>query len=207
MAADIPPSSPHLHRHPRYHLHSMHHILTSHQLVYHHSLRHSVDTLSMPTNPPPNSHTVTLSPNVNIITSTVKPPYRTSNGLSAAKPPWWWRSDVGTTTTAAPCGVGLWRRNPLGVLRCAQPLDATAVAAAEPAVATTATTTAPSILATDSQECVPCEGILRHIVLSIGSVSTPGICLLAWMGWNADIEGRGLGELCTYDKMFSFKET
>ncbi|GJY08207.1 hypothetical protein Tco_0375261 [Tanacetum coccineum] len=28
-----------------------------------------------------------------------------------------------------------------------------------------------------------------------------GICLLAWMGWNADIEGRGLGELCTYDKM------
>ncbi|GJU05986.1 diacylglycerol kinase 4-like protein [Tanacetum coccineum] len=33
------------------------------------------------------------------------------------------------------------------------------------------------------------------------------ICLLAWMGWNADIEGRGLGELCTYDKMFSFKET
>ncbi|GJZ49118.1 ribonuclease H-like domain-containing protein [Tanacetum coccineum] len=34
-----------------------------------------------------------------------------------------------------------------------------------------------------------------------------GIYLLAWMGWNADIEGRGLGELCTYDKMFSFKET
>ncbi|GJS88982.1 hypothetical protein Tco_0771618 [Tanacetum coccineum] len=33
------------------------------------------------------------------------------------------------------------------------------------------------------------------------------IYLLAWMGWNADIEGRGLGELCTYDKMFSFKET
>ncbi|GKA79114.1 ribonuclease H-like domain-containing protein [Tanacetum coccineum] len=33
------------------------------------------------------------------------------------------------------------------------------------------------------------------------------IFLLAWMGWNADIEGRGLGELCTYDKMFSFKET
>ncbi|GJU18321.1 ribonuclease H-like domain-containing protein [Tanacetum coccineum] len=28
-----------------------------------------------------------------------------------------------------------------------------------------------------------------------------GICLLAWMGWNADIEGRGLGELCTYDKI------
>ncbi|GKB14365.1 hypothetical protein Tco_0848288, partial [Tanacetum coccineum] len=27
------------------------------------------------------------------------------------------------------------------------------------------------------------------------------ICLLAWMGWNADIEGRGLGELCTYDKI------
>ncbi|GJY67294.1 hypothetical protein Tco_0469532 [Tanacetum coccineum] len=31
--------------------------------------------------------------------------------------------------------------------------------------------------------------------------------MLAWMGWNADIEGRGLGELCTYDEMFSFKET
>ncbi|GJR55244.1 hypothetical protein Tco_1405765 [Tanacetum coccineum] len=28
-----------------------------------------------------------------------------------------------------------------------------------------------------------------------------GICLLAWMGWNADIEGRGLGELCTYDEI------
>ncbi|GJZ49884.1 RNA-directed DNA polymerase, eukaryota, reverse transcriptase zinc-binding domain protein [Tanacetum coccineum] len=58
---------------------------------------------------------------------------------------------------------------------------------------------------TTCQTCVPCEGILRHIVLSIGSVSTPGwahgIYLLAWMGWNADIEGRGLGELCTYDKM------
>ncbi|GJZ98918.1 retrovirus-related pol polyprotein from transposon TNT 1-94 [Tanacetum coccineum] len=27
------------------------------------------------------------------------------------------------------------------------------------------------------------------------------ICLLAWMGWNADIEGRGLSELCTYDKI------
>ncbi|GJV94858.1 FAR1-related sequence 5-like protein [Tanacetum coccineum] len=33
------------------------------------------------------------------------------------------------------------------------------------------------------------------------------IYLLAWMGWDADIEGRGLGELCIYDKMFSFKET
>ncbi|GJS62630.1 uncharacterized mitochondrial protein-like protein [Tanacetum coccineum] len=33
-----------------------------------------------------------------------------------------------------------------------------------------------------------------------------GILLLAWMGWDADIEGRGLGELCTYDKMLmSFK--
>ncbi|GJT64494.1 hypothetical protein Tco_1015974 [Tanacetum coccineum] len=28
-----------------------------------------------------------------------------------------------------------------------------------------------------------------------------GIFLLAWTGWNSDIEGRGLGELCTYDKM------
>ncbi|GJT32371.1 putative reverse transcriptase domain-containing protein [Tanacetum coccineum] len=28
-----------------------------------------------------------------------------------------------------------------------------------------------------------------------------GICLLARMGWNADIKGRGLGELCTYDKI------
>ncbi|GJT65885.1 hypothetical protein Tco_1017365 [Tanacetum coccineum] len=28
------------------------------------------------------------------------------------------------------------------------------------------------------------------------------IYLLAWMGWNTNIEGRGLGELCTYDKMF-----
>ncbi|GJS38121.1 hypothetical protein Tco_0536503 [Tanacetum coccineum] len=34
-----------------------------------------------------------------------------------------------------------------------------------------------------------------------------GISLLAWMGWKADIEGSGLGELGTYDKMFSFKET
>ncbi|GJS92575.1 hypothetical protein Tco_0799543 [Tanacetum coccineum] len=32
-----------------------------------------------------------------------------------------------------------------------------------------------------------------------------GICLLAWMGRSVDIEGRGLGELCTYDKMFSKK--
>ncbi|GKB30075.1 hypothetical protein Tco_0869476, partial [Tanacetum coccineum] len=47
---------------------------------------------------------------------------------------------------------------PLGVPCCAQPLDATTVAAAEPALATTTTTAAP--------------------------------CL---MGWNADIEGRGLG--------------
>ncbi|GJT25154.1 hypothetical protein Tco_0895091 [Tanacetum coccineum] len=31
------------------------------------------------------------------------------------------------------------------------------------------------------------------------------LCL--WMDGKADIEGRGLGELCTYDKMFSFKET
>ncbi|GJT87113.1 hypothetical protein Tco_1068830 [Tanacetum coccineum] len=37
--------------------------------------------------------------------------------------------------------------------------------------------------------------------------TTGGIYLLAWMGWDADIEGRGLGELCIYDKMFSFKET
>ncbi|GKF76620.1 hypothetical protein Tco_0229090, partial [Tanacetum coccineum] len=51
----------------------------------------------------------------------------------------WWRSDDGTATTTAPCGVGLWRCNPSGVPRCAQPLDATTVAAAEPAVATTAT--------------------------------------------------------------------
>ncbi|GJX57150.1 hypothetical protein Tco_0287047 [Tanacetum coccineum] len=28
-----------------------------------------------------------------------------------------------------------------------------------------------------------------------------GIYLLAWMGWNADIEGCGLGERCTYDKI------
>ncbi|GKD29891.1 hypothetical protein Tco_1240669 [Tanacetum coccineum] len=33
-------------------------------------------------------------------------------------------------------------------------------------------------------------------------VTLLGICLLAWMGWNADIEGRGLGELCTFDKIF-----
>ncbi|GJT03633.1 cell division control protein 2 homolog C [Tanacetum coccineum] len=32
-----------------------------------------------------------------------------------------------------------------------------------------------------------------------------GICLLAWMGRSMDIERRGLGELCTYDKMFSKK--
>ncbi|GKB61021.1 reverse transcriptase domain-containing protein [Tanacetum coccineum] len=37
-------------------------------------------------------------------------------GLSAAKPPSWWRSDDGRATTTAPCGVGLWRRNPLGCL-------------------------------------------------------------------------------------------
>ncbi|GKF23572.1 hypothetical protein Tco_0075894 [Tanacetum coccineum] len=64
-------------------------------------------------------------------------------GLTAAKPPSWWRSDDGTATTAAPCGVGLWQRNPSRVPRCAQPLDATAVAAAKPAVATTTTTAAP----------------------------------------------------------------
>nr|GFA46021.1 hypothetical protein [Tanacetum cinerariifolium] len=29
------------------------------------------------------------------------------NGLPAAKPPSWWRSDDGTATTAAPCGVEL----------------------------------------------------------------------------------------------------
>ncbi|GJU12917.1 hypothetical protein Tco_1135313 [Tanacetum coccineum] len=32
----------------------------------------------------------------------------------------------------------------------------------------------------------------------------PSIFLLAWMGWNADIEGRTLGELCTYDKILYF---
>ncbi|GKC28191.1 hypothetical protein Tco_1035485, partial [Tanacetum coccineum] len=37
-------------------------------------------------------------------------------------------------------------------------------------------------------------GVLTLPILSI--------FLLAWIGWNADIEGRGLGELCTYDKMF-----
>ncbi|GJW68191.1 pleiotropic drug resistance protein 1-like protein [Tanacetum coccineum] len=37
------------------------------------------------------------------------------------------------------------------------------------------------------------------------STSSYGICLLAWMGWSVDIEGRGLGEPCTYDKMFSKK--
>ncbi|GJZ61847.1 reverse transcriptase domain-containing protein [Tanacetum coccineum] len=31
------------------------------------------------------------------------------------------------------------------------------------------------------------------------------IFLLAWMGWNADIEGRGLGELCTYDKILYYE--
>nr|GEZ68241.1 hypothetical protein [Tanacetum cinerariifolium] len=34
--------------------------------------------------------------------------YTTSDlGLSAPKPPLWWRSDDGTATTAAPCGVKL----------------------------------------------------------------------------------------------------
>ncbi|GKB70547.1 phospholipase-like protein [Tanacetum coccineum] len=135
MAAGIPPSSPHLHRYPCYHLHSMPPSPPSPPTVYHHLLHGTaVDTLSMPPTrhqQPPQIHLIT---HVNIITSA---------GLSAAKPPSWWRSDDGTATTAAPCGVGLWRRNPSGVPRCAQPLDATAVAAAEPAVATTATTAAP----------------------------------------------------------------
>ncbi|GJS73791.1 hypothetical protein Tco_0706632 [Tanacetum coccineum] len=83
--------------------------------------------------------------------STVK----NAQGLSAAKPPSWWRSDDGTATTAAPCGGRCCRRAPLGVPRCAHPHDATAVAAAEPAVATTATTAAPwYILASlDGMEC------------------------------------------------------
>nr|GFB95375.1 hypothetical protein [Tanacetum cinerariifolium] len=33
--------------------------------------------------------------------------YFTCMGLSTAKPPPWWRSDDGTATIAAPCGVGL----------------------------------------------------------------------------------------------------
>nr|GEX94130.1 hypothetical protein [Tanacetum cinerariifolium] len=68
---------------------------------------------------------------------------------------------------------------PLGVPRYAQPLDATTVAATEPAVATTA---AP-------WWCRACGGI----------------CLLAWMGQSVDIEGRGLGELYRYNEMFSKK--
>ncbi|GJV59808.1 hypothetical protein Tco_1465908 [Tanacetum coccineum] len=117
MAAGIPPSSPHLHRYPRYHLHSMPPSPPSPPTVYHHLLYGTaVDTLFMPPTrhqQPPQIHLIT---HVNIITSA---------GLSTAKPPSWWRSDVGTATTAAPCGVGLWRRNPSGVPRCAQPLDAT----------------------------------------------------------------------------------
>ncbi|GKE25825.1 hypothetical protein Tco_1441209 [Tanacetum coccineum] len=98
-------------------------------------------------------------------------------GLFAAKPPSWWRSDDGTATTAAPCGVGLWRRNPSGCLAVLSRL------------------TSP-LWRRPSRLWPPQPPQPHH-----------GICLLAWMGWNADIEGRGLGELCTYDKMFSFKET
>ncbi|GJY85223.1 hypothetical protein Tco_0499249 [Tanacetum coccineum] len=96
---------------------------------------------------------------------------------SAAKPPSWWRSDDGTATTAAPYGVGLWRRNPSGCLAVLSRL------------------TSP-LWRLPSRLWPPQPPRPHH-----------GICLLAWMGWNADIEGRGLGELCTYDKMFSFKET
>ncbi|GJZ27377.1 reverse transcriptase domain-containing protein [Tanacetum coccineum] len=32
----------------------------------------------------------------------------------------------------------------------------------------------------------------HHVVSGCGSVTPRGICLLAWIGWNADIEGRGL---------------
>nr|GEY43878.1 hypothetical protein [Tanacetum cinerariifolium] len=71
---------------------------------------------------------------------------------------------------------------PLRVPRCAHSFDATAVAAIEPAVVTTATTAAP-------WWCRACGGI----------------CLLAWMGRSVDIEGRGLGELSTYNEMFSKK--
>ncbi|GJS54880.1 hypothetical protein Tco_0628242 [Tanacetum coccineum] len=39
------------------------------------------------------------------------------------------------------------------------------------------------------------------LIIEDEHLDTICICLLAWMGWNADIEGRGLGELCTYDKM------
>ncbi|GJW47343.1 hypothetical protein Tco_0078989 [Tanacetum coccineum] len=51
--------------------------------------------------------------------ATTTPPFpavAAAVGLSAAKPPSWWRSDDGAATTAAPCGVGLWRRNPSGCL-------------------------------------------------------------------------------------------
>ncbi|GJS73792.1 ribonuclease H-like domain-containing protein [Tanacetum coccineum] len=57
----------------------------------------------------------------------------------------------------------------------------------------------PSKIFQNDHTCVACQKGKQH--------KASCICLLAWMGWNADIEGRGLGELCTYDKMFSFKET
>ncbi|GJS31584.1 hypothetical protein Tco_0492204 [Tanacetum coccineum] len=43
---------------------------------------------------------------------------------------------------------------------------------------------------------------LERLLENMLTCFAPGICLLAWMGWNANIEGRGLGELCTFDKMF-----
>nr|GFB55003.1 hypothetical protein [Tanacetum cinerariifolium] len=50
------------------------------------------------------------------VTATAFPAAIAAVGLSTAKPTSWWRSDDGTATTAAPCGVGLWRRNPYGCL-------------------------------------------------------------------------------------------
>nr|GEV53752.1 hypothetical protein [Tanacetum cinerariifolium] len=51
-------------------------------------------------------------------------------------------------------------------------------------------------------------------VVLVGGVVVPaamvavhgdGICLLAWMGRGVDIEGHGLGELSTFNEMFSKK--
>ncbi|GJU01656.1 retrovirus-related pol polyprotein from transposon TNT 1-94 [Tanacetum coccineum] len=112
-------------------------------------------------------------------------------GLSAAKPPSWWRSDDDTATTVAPCSVGLWRRNPSECLAVLSRLT-------------------PPLWRRLSWLWPPQPhhgGVRVVVVIPLFAKFISCICLLAWMGWNADIEGRGLGELCTYDKMFSFKET
>ncbi|GJS52667.1 hypothetical protein Tco_0626029 [Tanacetum coccineum] len=108
--------------------------------------------------------------------ATTTPPFQPVQGLSAAKPPscrWAVGRGCCASHPAAPCGC----RSILG------PKDWLALG---------------SLLRAFGEQIVL---VWACVALSLQLGTWLRYMLVAWMGWNADIEGCGLGELCTYDKI------